>query len=189
MANVVLAGITNRDETFNGRKVMPLIIRGIVEPGGTEQVFNGTIQEINEQIHNINPNFSWKDFQSNIRNPRRSSTKRYTSKVLCHVQNLPSASREAIEEIQLWLNNTDTAVEMQIDAQRCSRISCTKNAAVWACNDNLQWIQKVTLTLGSSVGDILKTKDCQDPGNSNLIQGQAFDTENFNVIVNGDVCA
>ncbi|OTA54750.1 hypothetical protein K449DRAFT_453879 [Hypoxylon sp. EC38] len=190
MATGVYTRITNGGEVFNGRRVLPLTIRGVVEPDGTEQVFNGTIQEIEAQIHSINPSFSWEDFQPSMRTFFKSPGKRSLVKVLCHVQNLPSASREAVEEIQNWLNDPSIAVEVQVSAQSCNKFSCKKNAAVWFCNDNLEAIQEVTLTLGAGVGQILDDKECQDPGNSNLIQGQAFDSNDydFNIIVNGDEC-
>ncbi|KAI0106556.1 hypothetical protein F4776DRAFT_645720 [Hypoxylon sp. NC0597] len=190
MATGSYARMTDGSEVFNGRRVLPLTMRGIVEPGGTEQAFNGTIQEIEAQIRSINPSFSWEDFRPSTRNPSRSPRRRSPVKVLCHVQNLPSAPREGVQDIQDWLSDPAIAVEVEVSAQSCNKFSCQKNAAIWFCNDNLQAIEEVTLTLGVGVSEILNEEKCQDPGNSNLIQGQAFDSNNydFNVIINRDIC-
>ncbi|KAI1406996.1 hypothetical protein F5Y13DRAFT_195841 [Hypoxylon sp. FL1857] len=190
-ATSVCADMIDGYEVFNGRKVVPLTMRGIVEPGGTEQVFNGTIQQIDAQIRNISPNFSWKDFQPSVRSLPRPRRKRSGDvKVLCHVQNLRSAPRNDIVAIQNWLNDENQATELPVSGQSCTKFSCQGNAAFWFCNDNLGWIQKPTLTLGELLNEIVEDKECQDPGNSDFIQGQAFSQGgSYNVIVNWDVCS
>ncbi|KAI8965209.1 hypothetical protein F5Y11DRAFT_313303 [Daldinia sp. FL1419] len=173
-----------RAEMFNGLAVAPLTIRGVVDSDGTEKTFNGTIQEIDMQIRDLNPSFSWESFQSATRRQYETVEKRRTEKVLCHVQNLPPASRTAIEKNRDWLNSI--ATEMSVDAQRCSKFSCMDNAAVWFCNDNLWWIQQNSITLADHVGMILGEPDCETSSNHNMIQGQAFDGDGYNIIVNAD---
>ncbi|KAI1653830.1 hypothetical protein F4813DRAFT_240868 [Daldinia decipiens] len=166
--------------------VAPLIIEGVVDSDGIKKTFNGTIQEIDMQIRNLNPDFSWEHFQSMTRRQDKPPRKRITEKVLCHVQNLPPASRVAIEKSRDWLNSLATG--LSVDAQRCTKFSCMENAAVWFCNDNLWWIQQNSITLADHINDILDEPDCAISGNDNLIQGQAFDGGDYNIIVNADQC-
>ncbi|KAI1641986.1 uncharacterized protein F4817DRAFT_354287 [Daldinia loculata] len=173
-------------ETFNGLTVAPLVIEGVVDSDGIKKTFNGTIQEIDIQIRNLNPDFSWEHFQSMTRRQDKPLRKRRTEKVLCHVQNLPPASRVAIEKNRDWLNSLATG--LSVDAQRCTKFSCIENAAVWFCNDNLWWIQQNSITLADHIDDILGELDCSISGNDNLIQGQAFDGDDYNIIVNADQC-
>ncbi|KAI0853073.1 hypothetical protein F5Y00DRAFT_257726 [Daldinia vernicosa] len=174
---------------FNGLTVAPLVIEGVVDSDGIKKTFNGTIQEIDMQIRNINPDFSWEHFQPVTRRqdkPLESQPlrRRRTEKVLCHVQNLPPASKAAIEKNRDWLNSL--ATELSVDAQRCTKFSCMENAAVWFCNDNLWWIQQNSITLADHIDDILGEQACAISGDDNLIQGQAFDGDDYNIIVNAD---
>ncbi|KAI2606302.1 uncharacterized protein GGS25DRAFT_523966 [Hypoxylon fragiforme] len=173
--------------TFNDRATTPLALRGAVEPGGVDVSFKGTVQEIDAQVHRINPNFSWRDFKPSPGRFSKSPRKRSPSKVLCHVQGLPPAPRAALESSRDWLNAL--AAELSVDAQRCTKVSCVAGAAVWFCNDNLGWIQEVSLTLATHVDAILDQEGCGTAGNSSLVQGQSFDSDNYNIIVNGDECA
>ncbi|KAI1211475.1 uncharacterized protein F4807DRAFT_390568 [Annulohypoxylon truncatum] len=173
-------------EFFNGRRVAPLMIRGVIEPGGAERSFNGTIEEIESQIRGINPTFSWKEFRPSKRNVVESPRKRQLSKILCHVQNLQPAPRDGIDALVNWLNQI--ASELPVDGNRCTKYSCQKNAALWFCNDNPWWIQQNSITLANYVTAIADDTDCETSGNKDLIQGQAFDTGGFNVIINGDNC-
>ncbi|OTB10204.1 hypothetical protein K445DRAFT_309720 [Daldinia sp. EC12] len=178
--------VFREDEIFNGLIVAPLIIQGVVGSDAVEKTFNGTIQEIETQIRNLNPDFTWEDFLRVTRHELKQLRKRRTEKVLCHVQNLPPASRAAIEKNRDWLNSL--ATELSVDAQRCTKFSCIENAAVWFCNDNLQWIQQNSITIADHIDNILDEPDCVTSGNDNLIQGQAFDGGGYNIIVNADQC-
>ncbi|KAI0891169.1 hypothetical protein F4806DRAFT_483842 [Annulohypoxylon nitens] len=174
-------------ERFNGQGVTPLVIRGTIEPGGKERSFSGTIQEIDSQIRSINPDFSWKKFQPSGRNFVGSPRKRSIDKILCHVQNLPPAPRDGIDATINWLNNL--ATELQVSGNQCTKFSCQKNTAFWFCNDNPWWIQQNSITLATYVTSIANETACETSGDQNLIQGQAFDTGGFNVIINGDNCS
>ncbi|KAI1808793.1 hypothetical protein F4811DRAFT_548370 [Daldinia bambusicola] len=196
LATSLHAGPTDRSQhydtafrkagTFNGLAVAQLRIRGVVDPDAMEKTFNGTIQEIDMQIRNLNPDFSWGHFQPATRRQYKPLKKRITQKVLCHVQNLPPASRAAVEKNRDWLNSL--ATELSVDAQRCTKFSCIENAAVWFCNDNLQWIQQNSITIADHINSILAKSDCAASGNDNFIQGQAFDGGGYNIIVNADNC-
>ncbi|CAJ2503478.1 Uu.00g108720.m01.CDS01 [Anthostomella pinea] len=185
---------TNRDDTtpsvaerFLGYAVAPLVMRGAIEPGGDEMSFNGT--EIDAQIRQLKPDFSWDDFQpampATAKAPRNVHGKRTWQKVLCHVQNLPSASRDSIEANYAFLYKIATPISAP-GGRQCTQASCKAGAAVWFCNDNLSWHGEESLVIGDYVHHITGTKECEDAGNNEMVQGQVFDTEGWNVIVNGD---
>ncbi|OTB00990.1 hypothetical protein M426DRAFT_266765 [Hypoxylon sp. CI-4A] len=179
-------GVSETGALLN-RTVVPLVLRGAIEPGGHEKTFNGTLQEIDSQIRSINPDFSWNQFQ-----PSEESNNEYghvlprqnTVKVLCFVQNLWPANKTLIEEVRDWLKDLSTA--LPVSAQSCVEISCQEGVAVWHCNDNLEWIQTNSYNIASAIDAILADPDCTIAGRDNLVQGQAFDKANYNVIVNQD---
>ncbi|KAI1087514.1 hypothetical protein F5B19DRAFT_475222 [Rostrohypoxylon terebratum] len=173
-------------ELFNGRSVAPLVIRGAIGQGGEEKSFSGTVQEIDSQVRSINPDGSWKEFQISGRDFVNTPRKRSLDKILCHVQDLAPAPRDGIDATINWL--TDLATELQVSGNQCTKMSCQKNTAFWFCNDNPWWIQQNSITLGTYVTMIANETACETSGDQNLIQGQAFDTGGFNVIINGDNC-
>jgi hypothetical protein len=81
----------------------------------------------------------------------------------------------------------------------CARISCSYGAAIWLCNDNTYPIWPSCRYLATYAEDILGT--CADmylaPGSKGWglfdqrdlrVNGQEFDTDNYNVIVGVDAC-
>ncbi|KAL7622725.1 hypothetical protein AAE478_006403 [Parahypoxylon ruwenzoriense] len=173
-------------EVFNGYTVAPLGLRGAIEPNGIERTFEGIIQDIEVQIRSIKADFLWVDFRPTKRSFPNLPRKRNLSKVLCHVQSLPPAPRSAVEASRDWLNSL--ATELSAPAQQCAQLSCTQGAAIWLCNDEVEWIQQNSITLADRVNAILNEPGCETNGDSGLVQGQAFDGAGWNVIVNGAQC-
>ncbi|KAI0004066.1 hypothetical protein F4779DRAFT_621538 [Xylariaceae sp. FL0662B] len=134
---------------FDNYIIAPLVIRGAIEQGGIERNFTGTIQEIDAQIRQINPEFTWENFQPSTGNQPNPPRKRNRVKVLCHVQNLPPAPRNGVEANKDWLNNLAISLP-------------------------------VSLNLAQHLDAILETEDCATSGNRDLIQGQSFDSANYN---------
>ncbi|KAI1371133.1 hypothetical protein F4677DRAFT_450701 [Hypoxylon crocopeplum] len=169
-------------EFINGRRVEPLTVRGTIEPGGVEMTFKGTIQEIDKQIRNLNLNFSWQQFwPSKPDVSKLLNSKRTISKFRCHVQGLKPAKRDAIETNRDSLKNA--TVLLIANPGKCTTISCLANARVTFCNDSMLLAQKNSTTLAPHLDLILNSLDCATPGDNNLLQGQVFDTEKFNIIV------
>ncbi|KAI0383419.1 hypothetical protein F5Y04DRAFT_279124 [Hypomontagnella monticulosa] len=174
-------GVSLDTASLNGRTVAPFVIRGIIDSSGIEKTFNGTIQEIDAQIRSLNPDFSWERFQPSAQGTRSVSTQFKRQKL-----NLPPAPRKGIESTRDWLNNL--ASSLSVSAQQCTKFSCTGNTALWFCNDNLGWIGRNSIVLATHVDSILNEPGCTTSGNNDLIQGQSFDLDNYNIIINGDQC-
>ncbi|RWA07038.1 hypothetical protein EKO27_g8072 [Xylaria grammica] len=61
-----------------GYEIEPMAWRGIIERGGREFSFNGTIDEVTRQIKAINTDFTWsdvRDFQASGTRPQERSSK------------------------------------------------------------------------------------------------------------------
>lgn len=65
----------------------------------------------------------------------------------------------------------------------CSVITCTRNAAVWLCNDNTTPIAPPCDSLASYVDDIIGKCGQDYYHGHRFCRGQEFDTDNYNVIV------
>lgn len=68
----------------------------------------------------------------------------------------------------------------------CSVIACTRNAAVWLCNDNAGPIAPPCNSLASYVEDIISACGLTYYHGHQFTRGQEFDTGNFNVVVGWD---
>ncbi|KAI8945810.1 hypothetical protein F4801DRAFT_584033 [Xylaria longipes] len=65
----------------------------------------------------------------------------------------------------------------------CSVITCTRNAAVWLCNDNAAPIAPSCDYLASYVDDIIGTCGQDYDHGHRFCRGQIFDTDSYNVVV------
>ncbi|GAW19544.1 hypothetical protein ANO14919_090320 [Xylariales sp. No.14919] len=65
----------------------------------------------------------------------------------------------------------------------CAEVACTRNAAVWLCNDNVAPIAPLCSSLASYVADIVSTCGSEYYHGSRYCRGQEFDSDNYNIIV------
>jgi hypothetical protein len=85
-----------------------------------------------------------------------------------------------------------------VNARSCARISCSWTDAVWLCNDNDHYIEPSCRYLADYAANIMnacqnvKGKGCRHSacsigGYTHLVNGQQFDTDNYNVIVSREI--
>ncbi|RYP51200.1 hypothetical protein DL768_003406 [Monosporascus sp. mg162] len=179
---------------FAGRyTVVPLVIRGTIEPGGDVLNFSGTIQEIEAQILKRKPDFEWADFKqfrhSAAQRRESPNDRRAWQKTLCHVQDFPPANRAAVEVMRDDFASRLGAFSIPVGGGgQCVRAGCHQDAAVWLCNDYPGAKERPGYRLAGLVDHILNNEECEVQGYPDLVQGQAFDGEEFSVIVRADTC-
>ncbi|RYP57889.1 hypothetical protein DL769_009221 [Monosporascus sp. CRB-8-3] len=179
---------------FAGRyTVVPLAMRGTIEPGGAVLNFSGTIQEIEAEILKRKPDFEWANFKQfrhpAVRRREGRNDRRGWQKSLCHVQDFPPANRMAVEAMRDDFASRLRALPIPVGGGgQCVRAGCHQDAAVWLCNDYLGAKARLGFRLADLVDHILNNEECEVQDHPDLVQGQAFDGEEFNVIVKADTC-
>ncbi|KAI0975718.1 hypothetical protein F4678DRAFT_279587 [Xylaria arbuscula] len=116
--------------------------------------------------------------------PRTRVDRRDTYPINCHLHNWPSASVESIKEAYSWFYQLWSPLEA--DAQQCRRIACFGVSAVWLCADSLDYQNPNSVSIADKMNELLDGNDgCLDAGDSSMVQGQIFTTEQWSVLVRG----
>ncbi|KAI0862865.1 hypothetical protein F4860DRAFT_512462 [Xylaria cubensis] len=107
-----------------------------------------------------------------------------TYPINCHLHNWPSASVESVKEAYSWFYQLWAPLEA--DAQHCRRIACFGTSGVWLCADSLDYQNVNSVKIADKMNDLLDgDHGCLDKDNSNMVQGQVFTSEGWNVLVRG----
>lgn len=80
----------------DGYTLVPLSMKGSIEPGGEVMTFNGTVNDIMSQIQAIKNDFKWDDFLPTTPTTRRHKSKRTKSHIICKIPDWPSGSRASL---------------------------------------------------------------------------------------------
>ncbi|KAI0428025.1 hypothetical protein F5Y09DRAFT_314487 [Xylaria sp. FL1042] len=190
MATPTDDSINARPEIPNGYKIEPMTWRGVIEKRGPELSFNGTIDEVTQKIQAVKKDFTWegphrRDLGAPDKNTHIQERGTKTG-IICGV------GGEDVSLGPLTANMEDSADKLSKMSGTCSvpagprvcaALVCTRNAAVWLCNDNSTPISLSCSSLASYVDDIVG-KCGQDYNHGDrYCRGQEFDSDNFNVAV------
>ncbi|KAI1768121.1 hypothetical protein GGR53DRAFT_462646 [Hypoxylon sp. FL1150] len=170
----------------NGYTVVPFSMSGAIEPGGENLTFNGTVNSIFAQIQKIKPDFHWTDFQ-----PARQPTREQQEKIICNIPNVDSADRFAALTGYDYLKTIDQPCEIDRGPRKCVLLYCYLSATIWLCNDSENHISLSCADLGDYVLDLIADLGCakaNHEGEYESMQGQLFDTSNYNIIIGGSQC-
>ncbi|KAI1414967.1 hypothetical protein F5Y13DRAFT_196952 [Hypoxylon sp. FL1857] len=182
MAAVDHGANTSTASLPEGYTEVPFSMKGAIEPGGEPMEFIGTLPSILKQIQGIKPNFTWDDFQP--------------SHTICHIPNTKPDLRLRFLWGHDFLKKINQPCEVAAGPRKCALLWCDIGASVWMCNDNSDPISRDCSYIATYVLDLignldcvsdLKTSDGFNEGKA-LLQGQEFDSDNFNVIAGGGAC-
>ncbi|KAI0382408.1 hypothetical protein F5Y04DRAFT_279698 [Hypomontagnella monticulosa] len=172
---------------------------GTIEEGGPEYTFHGTIEEIRAQILKIKPDFvpsaPSEEDQFNSTLAKRGDR---ASMNCGHVGKGWNGDAESwlARERANYLKGLNGMCGVNNGGGECSRISCAYNTGIWICNDTNGPLSKPCKYLGKQADVIIN--ECEYPRTDPqpaynepftwLVKGQRFDTEGYNIIINGDAC-
>ncbi|KAH9904833.1 hypothetical protein F4778DRAFT_780009 [Xylariomycetidae sp. FL2044] len=134
--------LTRRDDASKGYLPEGYVAAPIQWSGfeavGVDKVFNGTVQQVEAQIQQINPSFKIIDTSGNIttvsaRDDQPPSHNRHHQ---CNTGGFYSAIAHRIEQGINYLRALPPDAMCGNMPHACGRISCSYDAAIWACNDN-----------------------------------------------------
>ncbi|KAL2803003.1 hypothetical protein BJX63DRAFT_437318 [Aspergillus granulosus] len=178
-----------------GYKIVDMTWTGALEEGGKEYSFKGTIESVETQIKELNPDWSLLNLvnETSVLESRSDLSKRnQIFPVLCNNRPEGYADSLVIAQGIMYLEGLGRC---HIPARACARVSCSWNSAIWACNDNYGDITPACPYLADYARNIINacTVESSVCGSTLCIyqrnaRGQQFDTDNYNVIVAGDRC-
>ncbi|KAI1271002.1 hypothetical protein F5Y07DRAFT_393090 [Xylaria sp. FL0933] len=169
-----------RSELPSGYKVEPMTWRGVIEKGGPELSFNGTIDEVTQQIQAIKKDFTWEGHRRDLGVAENTRLQERGTKAS---ENSLGPLTVNVEDSEDKLSKMSGACSVGAGPKVCAVLVCTRNAAVWLCNDNSKPIAPSCSSLASYVADIVGKCGQDYYHGSRYCRGQEFDSDNFNVIV------
>ncbi|KAF4506700.1 hypothetical protein G6O67_006755 [Ophiocordyceps sinensis] len=104
-----------------------------VSPGWHELI-NGTVEQVYDQVLDIKPDWNPLDVPAAAAAPGKRGYKVKRGNVICGVW--ASATRGAIINGISYLRRVRGSATSGPGPGNCGRVSCSRNAAIWWCNDN-----------------------------------------------------
>ncbi|RAL15910.1 uncharacterized protein BO97DRAFT_421158 [Aspergillus homomorphus CBS 101889] len=188
LASTSMALVTNH--VPRGLTVVPMTYGGIITEDGEKVELLGTIEDVHQQIKRLNPGYNSSQFlESRSREAdvemHRVVQKRNKNKLLCNIEGDHSDTAIhpwIIKGIQ-YLLALDGVCKVGAGPCTCARISCSYDSAIYLCNDNAWAIQPEGSYLATYAEHIMI--QCFD---GQYINEKEFDSDNYNVVVAGDLC-
>ncbi|KIM39434.1 hypothetical protein M413DRAFT_191155 [Hebeloma cylindrosporum] len=162
-------------------KLVPITYVGPITPGGPNFTITGTPKQIYDQIIALNPKYDVAAFNLEKRD-FISLAERSPTRVACNVER-GAAQDQIVQGIAAIINLGPGSCYLG-PKPACTRLYCSQNSAIYFCNDNTHAIGPSCDYLGYGMTqDILN--QCSICGGSCALSGQAWDEDNYNVIVGG----
>ncbi|KAI1323942.1 hypothetical protein F5Y16DRAFT_412303 [Xylariaceae sp. FL0255] len=174
---------------LDGYEIVPMTWTGVIEKGGPEMSFNGTISEVTEQIREIKRDFTWDSLRQDLGDPNPEMHKRSKSNLICNVGGDSNADglgpyTANAQSAQQALAATSGVCSIGPGPRVCTVLLCNKyNAGIWLCNDNDFSISPNCAYLASYAQDIINQCGQNYVHGVMTTRGQEFDTDNYNVVV------
>ncbi|KAI2631532.1 hypothetical protein GGS26DRAFT_98382 [Hypomontagnella submonticulosa] len=168
------------EEVPDGYTLAPMTWKGNITAEGPEVAFTGAnFKDIDDQIHQANPDFTWPEVTANDTTP--DSAVKSKSWLTCDPNNIWWAQEFRIEEGVAYLRGKSGQCYMAAGPRVCTRISCSYKSAIWWCNDQPNGIWIDCALWANYAQDILDK--CQTHDASNRIRGQEFAKEDWNIMI------
>ncbi|KAI1327962.1 hypothetical protein F5Y16DRAFT_398833 [Xylariaceae sp. FL0255] len=192
-------GISIRSSLPSNYTITPVTWIMPIETGGENHTFYGTVQEVFAQVNDARAQQglpALPDPSANITEPTTRSISgthsvldaRSYEKTICKVGLSGYATIYRINQGIAYLEGVTSQCGMGAGPGNCGRISCSYNAAIYWCNDNDHYVEYECSYFAQYAAVVTDACVYTRGGKTEWTWGQAFDTENFNVMVGYDSC-
>ncbi|XXH02105.1 hypothetical protein Hte_008471 [Hypoxylon texense] len=168
----------------SGYTIGDITWKGNITNGGPEMSFTGpSFRDIEAQILQANPNFTWPDQNTTDSVPFSEKKQDFLT---CDLANFWWAVKYRIQDGINYLKGKTGRCYIEAGPKVCSRISCSYHSAIFWCNDNDAplWID---CNLWSQYTQNI-VDQCSVDNPSQDVKGQQFDSDNWNIIVGYSDC-
>ncbi|KAK6226431.1 hypothetical protein QIS74_02478 [Colletotrichum tabaci] len=160
------------------------------KPGGDKMILKGTVEEVLDELHGINPNYE-QDFGLDLSSPTYLSQpapaveKRddfRDAHFQCNVTIMADA--RVIADGAKYLKGVKGQPRGDPGPNSCGRVSCSWKSAIWFCNDNTHSISAGSYQMLAD-GTYHIMKQCTA---GEWVSGQTWHKDNWRVLVGRDKC-
>ncbi|KAG5988806.1 hypothetical protein E4U52_006216 [Claviceps spartinae] len=157
-------------------------------PGGPSTTLNDPLEEVTSKSKKLNPRWAL-DLEK--RKPSQTSTGSAAAQptdVICN-KGLGRWSLASAYDIRNSLSNLRQVTkkpQIRHGPNACSRLSCEGNSTIWWCNDDYKPLQKQSYAEIIIAIEAILNKCTDSSLKPELVVGQAFTSENWNVIIRSD---
>ncbi|KAF5686959.1 tol [Fusarium circinatum] len=189
-------GVQAVDNPLKGYKVVPMEWTGSSEEGANPVTLTGTAEEVVSQIQKLNPDYVFPD---NTTEPEME--KRSQGHIICKVGRFGAMDVRAAHRERDYLRSLGNNVcHVGAGPRTCTKIACATGDAIILCNDNGHAISPRCSYLADYIDHIIRacswtvnsppctTRPCGPSWSVDMVRGQQFDSDNYNVIVAKDTC-
>ncbi|KAI0021725.1 hypothetical protein F4780DRAFT_789772 [Xylariomycetidae sp. FL0641] len=170
-----------------GYTVVPMTWKGTNTTDGSEVAVSGTIQEIESQIDALGSEVDW-TYHADASIASRSAERRSKTNTFCFIAGEDGAPDANLNEGIHYLKGIrDRPCVAAPGPKVCTRISCSWNAGIYFCNDTPSEVHHDCPDIATYAEDI-RAKCHYTSLDRVIVQGQEFDSENWNVMIAGDHC-
>ncbi|KAI1326794.1 hypothetical protein F5Y16DRAFT_410729 [Xylariaceae sp. FL0255] len=168
--------------------------------GGPDFTFNGTVEEVFTKINlaRLEKGYPALDDPSGLsfdtdnglstRTDDELLRSRNLSKIICDAGLSGPGFAIRIEQGAKYLQGVKGMCGLGPGPGNCGRISCSYGSAIYWCNDNNHFVQYNCSAFAAYANNIVDQCSYVDQMNNLYCWGQAFDDQNFNVMVGMDSC-
>ncbi|KAI1261263.1 hypothetical protein F5Y18DRAFT_431346 [Xylariaceae sp. FL1019] len=165
--------------------------------GGEEYTFNGTIEEVYAQVNDQRAKLGFGPLDDPLNDSTHTKEMevgdilqgRSLNHTECRIGLLGAASSEKVLNGIKYINKLRTKCSNGPGPGNCGRISCSWNSAIYWCNDKPVASELYDCSSFAKYAQAIYDECSYQVGLSlDLVWGQAWDTDNFRVIIGLDHC-
>ncbi|KAI7309610.1 hypothetical protein KC315_g12920 [Hortaea werneckii] len=190
-ANALAYGspLTEVDSVPEGYEIVPAKWTGEIVPGEGPVTLEGCVESLREQILKINPDYFKNQDKTSASSTLAARTiggcrgRAIGKNVQCGVP-YGTVHGSDISSGLVYLSNIGGC--MTLGGKQCSRVSCSYNSGIFACNDNSDTVQAPFSLISDIGGDMFGQCAGFDDGAD--FTAQAFTDEGWNVLMKRQSC-
>ncbi|KAI7228232.1 hypothetical protein KC330_g8019 [Hortaea werneckii] len=181
--------LTEVDRVPEGYEIVPAKWTGEVVPGEGPVTLEGCVESLREQILVINPDYFKNQDSTSALSTLAARTiggcggRAIGKNVQCGVP-YGTVHGSDISSGLVYLSNIGGC--MTLGGNQCSRVSCSYNSGIFACNDNSETVQAPFSLISDIGGDMFG--QCANFDDSADFTAQAFTDEGWNVLMKRQSC-
>ncbi|KAI6791476.1 hypothetical protein KC360_g8361 [Hortaea werneckii] len=181
--------LTEVDSVPEGYEIVPAKWTGEIVPGEGPVTLEGCVESLREQILEINPDYFKNQDSTSAGSALAARTigscggRAISKDVRCGVP-YGTVHGKDISSGLVYLSNIGGC--MTLGGKQCSRVSCSYNSGIFACNDNSDTVQAPFSLVSDIGGDMFG--QCANFDDGADFTAQAFTDEGWNVLMKRQSC-
>ncbi|KAF4958962.1 hypothetical protein FGADI_2041 [Fusarium gaditjirri] len=183
------------DNPLEGYTFAPMKWTGSIKEGADPVTLSGTAEEIVAQMKKLNPDYEFPEGNTT----ETEIDKRSQGHIICKVGGFGAMDVRAAHRERNYLRSLGNK-GCWVGPRTCTKIACATGDAIILCNDNGHAIEPRCSNLADYIDHIIgactwrvnsppcTVRPCGPSWSVDMVRGQQFDSDGYNVIVAKDTC-